>query len=129
MRHTKSLSSEKNIPDDVHRMGPIGKVYHLHKVMSGGIMMMELSFREQYFCVKFYVCESYRIGMPVNKHVSISTSCIQKNLVPFHYPTQTKFYCSGNNLFDTSLVMNHYNMNQNLMNTTFPSTSYAQNIY
>jgi hypothetical protein len=63
------LSSINIIPS--RKTGPIGIVHHLQKTMSGGIMLMELSFREQYFCVKLYVCEHSRLGTPVNQHVCI----------------------------------------------------------
>ncbi|XP_052100492.1 KICSTOR complex protein SZT2-like isoform X3 [Mytilus californianus] len=67
-RHRKTPSHENFVPDDSHRHGSIGTVKHLQKTMSGGIMLMELSFREQYFCVKLFVCESSRLGTPVNQH-------------------------------------------------------------
>lgn len=43
---------------------------YLHKAMPAGILLLKLSFREQYFCVEMYVCENTRLGIPVNKHVS-----------------------------------------------------------
>ncbi|CAG2218549.1 SZT2 [Mytilus edulis] len=67
-RHRKTPSHENFVPDDSHIHGSIGTVKHLQKTMSGGIMLMELSFREQYFCVKLFVCESSRLGTPVNQH-------------------------------------------------------------
>lgn len=53
---------------------------YLHKAMPAGILLLKLSFREQYFCVEMYVCENTRLGIPVNKHVSAqsffpSSSC------------------------------------------------------
>lgn len=42
---------------------------YLHKAMPAGILLLKLSFREQYFCVEMYVCENTRLGIPVNKHV------------------------------------------------------------
>lgn len=71
--HTKTPSHDKFIRDDSRKTGPIGIVHHLQKTMSGGIMLMELSFREQYFCVKLYICEYSRLGTPVNQHVCIYT--------------------------------------------------------
>jgi len=71
--HTKTPSHDKFIRDDSRKTGPIGIVHHLQKTMSGGIMLMELSFREQYFCAKLYICEYSRLGTPVNQHVCIYT--------------------------------------------------------
>lgn len=71
-RHRKTPSHENFVPDDSHIHGSIGTVKHLQKTMSGGIMLMELSFREQYFCVKLFVCESSRLGTPVNQHVGLT---------------------------------------------------------
>lgn len=53
---------------------------YLHKAMPAGILLLKLSFREQYFCVEMYVCENTRLGIPVNKHVrtqnfSLSSFC------------------------------------------------------
>ena len=70
----KTPSREKCNPEDGHITGPIGAVHHLQKTMSGGITLMELSFREQYFCVKLYICEYSRLGTPVNQHVSLILS-------------------------------------------------------
>lgn len=44
---------------------------YLHKAMPAGILLLKLSFREQYFCVEMYVCENTRLGIPVNKHLKL----------------------------------------------------------
>ena len=51
---------------------PKSSTCYLHKAMPAGILLLELSFREQYFCVEMFVCENTRLGIPVNKHVCIS---------------------------------------------------------
>lgn len=56
---------------------------YMCKAMPAGIMLIELGFREQYFCVEMFVCENTRLGIPVNKHVSMS-ACMQKLMSPWN---------------------------------------------
>nr|XP_022316595.1 KICSTOR complex protein SZT2-like [Crassostrea virginica] len=50
---------------------PKSSTCYLHKAMPAGILLLELSFREQYFCVEMFVCENTRLGIPVNKHLKL----------------------------------------------------------
>ncbi|XP_060082039.1 KICSTOR complex protein SZT2-like [Ylistrum balloti] len=70
-RHVKKSSFERVFVEGESIHGPIGTVHYLQKTQAGGIMLMELSFREQYFCVKLFTCEYTRLGVPVNQQLKL----------------------------------------------------------
>lgn len=69
-RHIKKSSYEKVFSECGSIHGTIGEVHYLQKTQTGGIILMELSFREQYFFVHLYVCEYTRLGAAVDQQVS-----------------------------------------------------------
>lgn len=70
-RHVKKSSFERVFIEGESIHGPIGTVHYLQKTQAGGIMLMELSFREQYFCVKLFTCEYTRLGVPINQQLKL----------------------------------------------------------
>lgn len=46
-------------------------VFSLQKTFQSGIMMMEIGFRDAYFCVKMFVFDAQSLGTPVNQQVGI----------------------------------------------------------
>lgn len=45
--------------------------HNLQKTVSGGILLIEISFRDEYFCVKLFTCDHNKLGITVNQQVSI----------------------------------------------------------
>ncbi|KAK3091384.1 hypothetical protein FSP39_019468 [Pinctada imbricata] len=85
--HVKKSSQDKiHVIDEEGVHIPSGTTV-LHKFLSAGIMLMELSFSEQYFCAKVYVCESTRLGVYVNKQLQnlfVDESIKCKELIHVH---------------------------------------------
>ncbi|XP_052774284.1 KICSTOR complex protein SZT2-like isoform X2 [Mya arenaria] len=44
--------------------------HNLQKTVSGGILLIEISFRNEYFCVRLYTCEHTKLGITVNQQKS-----------------------------------------------------------
>ena len=44
-------------------------IHNLQKTVSGGVLLIELSFRQEYFCVKLYTCDHNKLGITVNQQV------------------------------------------------------------
>jgi hypothetical protein len=43
--------------------------HNLQKTVSGGVLLIEISFREEYFCVKLFTCDHNKLGITVNQQV------------------------------------------------------------
>ncbi|KAH3695457.1 hypothetical protein DPMN_082917, partial [Dreissena polymorpha] len=41
--------------------------HNLQKTISGGVLLVEISFRNEYFCVKLYTCDHNKLGITVNQ--------------------------------------------------------------
>ena len=44
-------------------------IHNLQKTVSGGVLLIELSFKQEYFCVKLYTCDHNKLGITVNQQV------------------------------------------------------------
>lgn len=54
--------------------------HNLQKTVSGGILLLELSFRQEYFCVKLFTCDHNKLGITVNQQV-LSNSLFVEELI------------------------------------------------
>ena len=45
------------------------ETHNLQKTVSGGILLLELSFRQEYFCVNLFTCDHNKLGITVNQQV------------------------------------------------------------
>ncbi|KAL4236752.1 KICSTOR complex protein szt2 [Mactra antiquata] len=44
--------------------------HNLQKTVSGGVLLIEISFRDEYFCVKLFTCDHSKLGITVNQQKS-----------------------------------------------------------
>lgn len=45
------------------------EMHNLQKTVSGGVLLIEISFRNEYFCVKLFTCDHNKLGITVNQQV------------------------------------------------------------
>ncbi|XP_053393950.1 KICSTOR complex protein SZT2-like isoform X2 [Mercenaria mercenaria] len=47
------------------------ETHNLQKTVSGGVLLIEISFRNEYFCVKLFTCDHNKLGITVNQQLKL----------------------------------------------------------
>lgn len=50
------------------------ETHNLQKTVSGGVLLLELSFRQEYFCVRLFTCDHNKLGITVNQQVCLTVN-------------------------------------------------------